>query len=139
MTTGTHGSTFGGNPLAMAAAGALLDVMLADGFLDRVRRTSLLLKQKLAEIRDHYPELIAEVRGEGLLVGLRAVIPSGDLVKALHEEKLMTVGAGDNVVRLLPPLIVSEGELGEAVQRIDRACARLRKRAREETREGAAG
>ncbi len=139
MTTGTHGSTFGGNPLAMAAAGALLDVVLADGFLDRVRRTSLLLKQKLAEIRDHYPELIAEVRGEGLLVGLRAVIPSGDLVKALHEEKLMTVGAGDNVVRLLPPLIVSEGELGEAVQRIDRACARLRKRAREETREGAAG
>ena len=76
MVAGTHGSTFGGNPLAMAAAGALLDVVLADGFLERVRRTALILKQKLAEIRDRYPAVIAEVRGEGLLVGLRAVVPS---------------------------------------------------------------
>jgi len=76
MVAGTHGSTFGGNPLAMAAAGALLDVVLADGFLARVRRTSLILKQKLAEIRDRYPAVIAEVRGEGLLVGLRAVVPT---------------------------------------------------------------
>src|SRR5262249_61768785 len=71
MTTGTHGSTFGGNPLAMAAAGALLDVVLADGFLERVRRISLVLKQRLAEIKDRYPTVIAELRGEGLLVGLR--------------------------------------------------------------------
>ena len=78
MTAGTHGSTFGGNPLAMAAADALLDVVLADGFLERVRRTGLLLKQRLAEIKDRYPQIIAEVRGEGLLVGLRAVVPSGN-------------------------------------------------------------
>jgi acetylornithine/N-succinyldiaminopimelate aminotransferase len=139
MTTGTHGSTFGGNPLAMAAAGALLDVVLADGFLDRVRRISLLLKQKLAEIKDRYPAIIAEVRGEGLLIGLRAVIPSGDLVNALREEKMITVAAGDNVVRLLPPLIVSEEEMAEAVRRIDRACARIGNRAPEQSREGAAG
>jgi acetylornithine/N-succinyldiaminopimelate aminotransferase len=139
MTTGTHGSTFGGNPLAMAAAGALLDVVLADGFLDRVRRISLLLKQKLAEIKDRYPAIIAEVRGEGLLVGLRAVIPSGDLVNALREEKMIVVAAGDNVVRLLPPLIVNEDEMAEAVRRIDRACARIGSSAPEQPREGAAG
>ena len=70
MTAGTHGSTFGGNPLAMASANAVLDVMLAPGFLDRVQHTALLLKQRLAEIKDRYPGVIAEVRGEGLLVGL---------------------------------------------------------------------
>jgi acetylornithine/N-succinyldiaminopimelate aminotransferase len=138
MTTGTHGSTFGGNPLAMAAAGALLDVMLADGFLDRVRRTSLILKQKLAEIKDRYPGVIAEIRGEGLLVGLRAVVPSTQLVDELRNEKMITVAAGDNVVRLLPPLTVSEAEVSDAVGRLDRACARIA-RARQPEREGALG
>jgi acetylornithine/N-succinyldiaminopimelate aminotransferase len=125
MTAGTHGSTFGGNPLAMAAANAVLDVMLADDFLERVRRTSLVLKQKLAEIKDRYPAVIAEVRGEGLLVGLRAVVPNGELVDELRAEKMLTVAAGDNVVRLLPPLIVTEDEVAEAVRRIDRACSRI--------------
>jgi len=125
MTTGTHGSTFGGNPLAMTAGNAVLDVMLAPGFLDHVRRTALLLKQKLAEIKDRYPSVIAEVRGEGLLVGLRAVVPSGDLVDELRAEKMITVAAGDNVVRLLPPLIVSEEEIAEGVRRLDRACSRI--------------
>src|SRR4029453_15719414 len=143
MTTGTHGSTFGGNPLAMAAAGAVLDVVLADGFLERMRRTALVLKQKLAEIKDHYPAVIAEVRGEGLLIGLRAVVPSADLVDELRAEKMITVAAGDNVVRLLPPLIVSEDEVAEAVRRIDRACARIAKaataRERERPTQGVAG
>jgi acetylornithine/N-succinyldiaminopimelate aminotransferase len=138
MTTGTHGSTFGGNPLAMAAAGAVLDVMLAEGFLDRVRRTSLVLKQKLAEMKDRYPAVIAEVRGEGLLVGLRCVVPSSELVNELHRERMVTVAAGDNVVRLLPPLIVNEQEVAEAVRRIDRACARI-VNALQERRQGAAG
>jgi acetylornithine/N-succinyldiaminopimelate aminotransferase len=139
MVAGTHGSTFGGNPLAMAAAGALLDVVLADGFLARVRRTSLILKQKLAEIRDRYPAVIAEVRGEGLLVGLRAVVPSAQLVDELRAEKLITVAAGDNVVRLLPPLIVSEDEVAEAVRRIERACARIAQAQTGPQRQGAAG
>jgi acetylornithine/N-succinyldiaminopimelate aminotransferase len=125
MTTGTHGSTFGGNPLAMTAANAVLDVMLAPGFLDHVRRTALFFKQRLAEIKDRYPSLIAEVRGEGLLTGLRALVPAGELVDALRAEKMITVAAGDNVVRLLPPLIVTEQEIAEAIARLDGACARL--------------
>jgi acetylornithine/N-succinyldiaminopimelate aminotransferase len=125
MTAGTHGSTFGGNPLAMTAGNATLDVLLAPGFLDQVRHMSLLLKQKLASIKDRFPAVIAEVRGEGLLLGLRAVVPSAELVDELRAEKMITVAAGDNVVRLLPPLIVSEAEIAEAVARLERACARL--------------
>ncbi len=125
MTAGTHGSTFGGNPLAMSVANAVLDVMLAPGFLDHVRRISLLLKQRLAEIKDRHSSVIAEVRGDGLLIGLRVLVPAGSLVDALRAEKMLTVAAGDNVVRLLPPLIVGEAEIAEAIARLDRACARL--------------
>ena len=125
MTPGTHGSTFGGNPLAMSAANATLDVMLAPGFLDHVKKIGILFKQRLAEIKDRYPELIAEVRGEGLLVGLRAVIPAGELINAIRAEKMLTLTAGDNVVRLVPPLIISEQEMAEGIARLDRACARL--------------
>jgi acetylornithine/N-succinyldiaminopimelate aminotransferase len=125
MTAGTHGSTFGGNPLAMAIGNAVLDVVLAPGFLDSVRHKSLLLRQRLAEIHDRYPNVIGEVRGEGLLLGLRAVVPNGELVDALRAEKLLTIAAGDNVVRLLPPLIVSEDEIADAVSRIERACVAL--------------
>ncbi len=125
MTAGTHGSTFGGNPLAMSAANATLDVMLADGFFDRVKRVALVFKQRLAELKDRYPGVIAEVRGEGLLIGLRAAIPAGELVDAFRGEKLLTVAAGDNVVRLLPPLIISDAEIADGIGRIDRACAKL--------------
>jgi acetylornithine/N-succinyldiaminopimelate aminotransferase len=125
MTPGSHGSTFGGNPLAIAAANAVLDVMLAPGFFEHARRMSLLLKQKLGAVIDRHKDVIAEVRGEGLLIGIKAVVPSTDLVAALRDQKLLTVGAGDNVVRFLPPLIVSEAEVEEAVQRLDRACAAL--------------
>jgi acetylornithine/N-succinyldiaminopimelate aminotransferase len=125
MTAGTHGSTFGGNLLAMSAVNATLDVMLAPGFFEHVRRIGILLKQRLAEIKDRYPALIAEVRGEGLLVGLRMHIPAAELVDATRAENMLTVGAGDNVVRLLPPLIISEEEMAEGVTRLDRACAQL--------------
>jgi len=125
MSAGTHGSTFGGNPLAMAVGNAVLDVMLADGFLDKVRRTALLLKQRLAELKDRHGSAIAEVRGEGLLIGLRMVPPAAAMVDELRAEKMLTVSAGDNVVRLLPPLIIGETEISEAVARIDRACTRL--------------
>src|SRR5262249_50065024 len=86
---------------------------------------SLLLKQRLAEIKDRHPTVIAEVRGEGLLVGLRAVVPNGELVDALRAEKMLAVAAGDNVVRLLPPLIVEEAEMAEAVARLGRAAAAI--------------
>ena len=136
MTAGTHGSTFGGNPLAMSASNATLDVMLAPGFFDHVKRISILLKQRLAEIKDRYPSMIAEVRGEGLLLGLRAVIPAGELVNAIRAEKMLTVAAGDNVVRLLPPLIINEQEVAEGVARLERACARLSSRAAAEPKPG---
>src|SRR6266545_4354367 len=125
MTAGSHGSTFGGNPLAMAAGNAVLDVMLAPGFLERVRRTEILFKQRLAELKDRHSAVIAEVRGEGLLLGLRTLTPNVELVDALRAEKLLTAAAGDNVVRLLPPLIVGEAEIAEAVAMIDRACTRI--------------
>jgi acetylornithine/N-succinyldiaminopimelate aminotransferase len=128
MTTGTHGSTFGGNPLAMAAGNAVLDVVLAPGFLDHVRRCTVLFNQRLVELKDRHSSLIAEVRGEGLLLGLRAVRSSAELVDEFRAEKLLTVAAGDNVVRLLPPLIIAEAEIGEAVARIDRALTRITSR-----------
>ncbi len=127
MTAGTHGSTFGGNPLAMSAANAVLDVMLEPSFLEHVRRMELLFKQRLAEIKDHYPSVIAEVRGTGLLIGVRTLVPNSELVDALRAEKMIAVAAGDNVVRLLPPLIIDEQELAEGIARLDRACARLKR------------
>jgi len=125
MAPGSHGSTFGGNPLAIAAANAVLDVMLAPGFFEHVQKMSLLLKQKLASVVDRYPTVLAEVRGEGLLIGVKAVVPSADLVAALRDERLLTVGAGENVVRFLAPLIVSEAEIDHSVRSLERACAAL--------------
>jgi acetylornithine/N-succinyldiaminopimelate aminotransferase len=125
MTAGTHGSTFGGNPLAMAVGNAVLDVVTAKGFLDNVKNSALLFRQKLAELKDRHSSVLAEVRGDGLLMGLRMVPPAAEMVDELRAEKMITVAAGDNVVRLLPPLIISEAEIAEAVARIDRACTRL--------------
>jgi len=125
MTAGTHGSTFGGNPLATTVAGAVLDIVLAKGFLDHVARTGLLFKQRLAEMKDRHPAVIAEVRGEGLLLGLRTVVPNLDLVAACREEGLLTAGAGENVVRVLPHLIAGDAEVSEAMQKLDAACTKI--------------
>jgi acetylornithine/N-succinyldiaminopimelate aminotransferase len=102
--------------------------MLAPGFFEHVQRMSLLLKQKLASVVDRHPQVLSEVRGEGLLVGVKAVVPSGDLVTALREQKLLTVGAGENVVRFLPPLIVTEAEIEQSVACLERACVKLSER-----------
>ena len=128
MTPGTHGSTFGGNPLATAVGNAVLDVVLEPGFFDRVHQTSLLFKQRLAQIKDQHPSIVAEIRGEGLLLGMRLNVPNGDMVDALRAEKMLAVAAGDNVVRLLPPLNISDADVGEAIARIDRAASALEKR-----------
>jgi acetylornithine/N-succinyldiaminopimelate aminotransferase len=122
MTAGTHGSTFGGNPLAMAVGNAVLDIILADGFLDRVRQLGLNFKQKLAGLKDSHPDIIEDVRGDGLLVGIKTKVPNTDFVTAAIDQQLLSVAAGDNVVRLMPPLIVSEDDLADAVARLDRAC-----------------
>lgn len=139
MTAGSHGSTFGGNPLAMAAANAVLDVVLVPTFLEHVRKMALLFKQRLAEIKDRHPAVIAELRGEGLLIGLRTHIPNGEMVDALRAEKLLSVAAGENVVRLLPPLIVSEAEIAEAIARVDRTCAAIERMQPAQRKQGAAG
>jgi acetylornithine/N-succinyldiaminopimelate aminotransferase len=128
MTAGTHGSTFGGNPLAMAVGNGVLDIVLAPGFLERVQQTSLLFKQRLAEIKDRHPSVIAEVRGDGLLLGVRTHGPNGEMVEALRAQKMLVVAAGDNVVRLLPPLIITDAEVGEAIGRLDRAASALEQR-----------
>ena len=137
MTLGTHGTTYGGNPLAMSVGNAVLDVVLEPSFLDHVKHVGLLLRQRLAELKDRYPDLIAEIRGNGLMMGLRMNVPNGDLVRATRDHHLLTIAAGDNVVRLLPPLIVSDAEIAEAVRRIDAACADLERQV-EATRKGAA-
>jgi acetylornithine/N-succinyldiaminopimelate aminotransferase len=125
MTVGSHGTTFGGNPLAMAVGNAVLDIVLAPGFLRHVEQMGLLLKQRLAEMKDRHPAIVAEIRGQGLMVGLRTHIPNTDLVAAARRQKLLTIAAGDNVVRLLPPLIVAGAEVAEAVNKLDAACVAL--------------
>ena len=131
MTPGTHGSTFGGNPLAMAVGNAVLDVVLEPGFLERVAQMGLRLKQRLAAISDEHSDVIAEVRGQGLMVGLKCKVENTKLIATLRDRGMLTVQAGDNVVRLLPPLIVGEDEIDLACATIDAACVALKAGARE--------
>jgi acetylornithine/N-succinyldiaminopimelate aminotransferase len=125
MTYGVHGTTFGGNPLAMAVGNAVLDVVLAPGFLEHIREVGLRLKQQLASLVDRHPAVLAELRGDALMLGLRCHVPPADVVAACREEKLLAVPAGDNVVRLLPPLVITEDEALEAVRRIEAALGKI--------------
>lgn len=125
MVAGTHGSTYGGNPLAMAVGNAVLDVVLADGFLDHILDVALVFRQGLASLQDRFPTLIEEIRGEGLMLGIKAKIPTADMLKAIRAEKLLAVPAGDNVIRLLPPLIVSAEEARDGMARLERALLSL--------------
>jgi acetylornithine/N-succinyldiaminopimelate aminotransferase len=127
MVPGTHGSTFGGNPLAMAVGNAVLDVLLEPGFLERVQAAGLRLKQELARVKDENKDVVEEVRGVGLLTGIKVKPPSADVVKACAAENLLAVGAGENVVRLIPPLIVTDAEIAEATTRLGRALQRVAK------------
>ncbi len=125
MTPGAHASTFGGNPLAMAVGNAVIDIVAEPAFLEEVRRKGLYFKQRLAGVVDAHPGTVAEIRGEGLLIGLRCVVPAPDVVAALRDHGMLAVGAGDNVVRLLPPLNVSEAEIDGAIDRLDAALSAL--------------
>jgi acetylornithine/N-succinyldiaminopimelate aminotransferase len=123
MTAGSHGSTFGGNPLAMAAANAVLDVMLADGFMARVEAAARRLWEGARGLLARHPRVFLEVRGKGLMLGLKCAVPNLELVERLRGRGLLTVGAGENVVRLLPPLIVADAEIDEALSILDAAAA----------------
>jgi acetylornithine/N-succinyldiaminopimelate aminotransferase len=127
MTPGTHGSTYGGNPLATAVGNAVLDLMLEPGFLEGVDRIARVLWNRLNELAARHPKVVAEVRGAGLLLGLRIKpeIVNGTVVDRLRDAGLLTVGAGDNVVRLLPPLIITEAEIDEAVTILDKVLPEL--------------
>lgn len=129
MTAGVHGTTFGGNPLAMAVGNAVLDVVLEDGFLEDVSRKALLMKQGLAAIADEYPEVISEIRGTGLMLGLKCTMPNTKVNMALRDQKLLAVPAGDNVIRLLPPLTTTDADIHEALARIRAGAASLSKAA----------
>jgi acetylornithine/N-succinyldiaminopimelate aminotransferase len=125
MTIGTHGTTFGGNPLATAVGNAVLDIVLAEGFIERVAKMGKLLKQGLMELKDRHPGVIAEIRGEGLMLGIAARCPVQDFVAAALAEKLILIPAADNVARLLPPLIIGEAEIAEGLARLEATAVRL--------------
>lgn len=130
MKPGLHGSTYGGNPLAMVAAKTVLDIIAEPDFLQHVEKTAASLSDKLATVASKYPGVVEEVRGAGFLMGLKCVVPAGDLQTALREEHgLLTVGAGENVLRILPPLTIDESHVAEAVEKVEAACAGLARRA----------
>ncbi|MEL6998905.1 MAG: aspartate aminotransferase family protein [Pseudomonadota bacterium] len=133
MVPGTHGSTYGGNPLGCAIGSAVMDELLAPDFLDEVKRKASLLRQRLAELADTYGDMIEEVRGEGLMLGVRfkAGAPAIDIVNAAYDAKMLTVPAAENTVRLLPPLNVTDAELGACVERLGTACKTVRDKAAE--------
>ncbi len=125
MTAGVHGSTFGGNPLAMAVGNAVMDIVEDPAFLEAVRGRAGRLNQKLAEFLDAFPEVLEGIRGRGMMIGLKCRVPNTDLARAAFEEGVLLVGAGDNVARLLPPLTITDAEMDEGLVRLKRACGAL--------------
>ncbi|MCB1381591.1 MAG: aspartate aminotransferase family protein [Notoacmeibacter sp.] len=125
MVPGTHGTTYGGNPLAMAVANAVLDVVLAEGFMEEVSRKALLLKQGLASVVDEFPDVFETVRGAGLMLGLKCAMPNATVNAALRAGHLLAVPAGDNVLRFLPPLNATDEDIREAVERTRSAAKAL--------------
>lgn len=125
MTAGTHGSTFGGNPLATAVGNAVLDIIATPAFLQQVQARSVQLRAGLDILIKKYPDVLAEHTGLGLMTGLRCVCTNADLIKAMHDQKLLAVKAGGNSVRLLPPLNITPAEVDEALDLLDKACATL--------------
>lgn len=131
MVAGSHGTTYGGNLMSMAAGNAVADTVLADGFLDNVQQVANRMKQGLASVSDRFPKVFRGVRGTGLMLGLECVMVNGDVVAALREQGLLTVPAGDNVVRILPPLVIGDAEIDEGLGMIEAAAAQLTEKAAE--------
>lgn len=127
MTAGTHGSTYGGNPLGMAVGNAVLDVMLADGFLEQVTAVSAIFSNELGALQERYPSVIEEIRGLGLMLGIKlhATHKNLEIVEALRQEKLLTVAAADNVIRLLPALIVTEAQIQDGIAILNNVFSKL--------------
>ena len=125
MTPGTHGSTFGGNPLAMAVGNAVLDVIFEKNFLKNVVKKGEYLHKGLSKIKEKYPKIIQEIRGIGLIKGLKMVVDNTEFMKKLMDHKMLTVKAEENVIRLFPPLVVSNIELDEGINKIEAVCKEM--------------
>ena len=125
MTSGTHGSTYGGNPLGCAVGLKVMEIVSDDAFLDEVNRKAGLLRQKLEGLVAAHPDVFEAVRGSGLMLGLKCKVTNTDVVQAGYEQLVLTVPAADNVVRLLPPLNLTDADIAEALARLDRAAAAL--------------
>ena len=125
MTPGTHGSTFGGNPLAMAVGNAVLDVIFAKGFLNTVKQKGKYFENGLNKIKDKYPKIIEEIRGVGLMKGIKVLVDNTDFIKNLMNHKMLTVKAEENVIRLFPPLTVENKDLDEGISKIDEVCKEM--------------
>ena len=128
MTPGTHGSTYGGNPLACAVGAAVLGIVADEDFLEGVRRRSGLLRQRLEAVAGSHAEVFAEVRGTGMMIGMVCKVPNMDVVNAGYRSRILTVPAGDNAVRILPPLNLRDEEVAEIARRIDKAAEDLKGR-----------
>ena len=122
MTPGSHGSTFGGNPLAMSIGNAVLDIVLKKGFLSNVQKIAKYLHAELSKLQREFPKVIKEVRGQGLLVGLQMQKDQTKFIKKLMDNRLLTIRAGENVIRLLPPLTVNKKEIDQAVTILKKVC-----------------
>jgi len=125
MTVGTHGSTFGGNPLAMAVGNAVLDIIYSKDFLKNVEKKGEFFDQELKKIKNKYPKVIKEVRGRGLMKGIKMTVDNSEFMKKLMDNKMLTVKAEENVVRLFPPLTVANMELDEGISKIEKACKEM--------------
>ena len=123
MTAGTHGSTFGGNPLAMAVGNTVMDIVSNKKFLNNVKSISKYFLLKLNQIKDTYPEVIKEIRGKGLLIGIQLYSDQAKFIKKLMENKLLTIRAAENVIRILPPLNVKKSEIDQALNIIQKVCS----------------
>ena len=125
MQPGTHGTTYGGNPMGMAVGNAVLDVILGEGFLQHVNDVALVFRQGLESLKDRFPDVIEDIRGEGLMLGIKTRVPNVEFVGVARDEHLLTVPAGDNVVRILPPLTVTAEEVRDGLARIEKVAEKL--------------
>ena len=125
MTPGTHGSTFGGNPLAMAVGNAVLDVIFEKDFLQNVKKKGEYFDIALNKIKNKYPKIIGEIRGIGLMKGLKMLVDNTEFIKKLMNQKMLTIKAEENVIRIFPPLVVKNNELDEAISKIEAACEEM--------------
>ena len=125
MTPGTHGSTFGGNPLAMAVGNAVLDIIFSKNFLKNVQQKGEYFEEGLNKIKKKYPKIVGEIRGVGLIKGLKMLVDNTKFIKILMSHKMLTIKAEENVIRLFPPLTVNNNELDEAISKLDKVCKEM--------------